>query len=80
MTTLTLRIPDSYHKSIKDISKSENVSINQWITSAVAEKLSALRTADYLEMRAERASREKFERALEALPAAEPLKADKIPD
>ena len=56
MSTLSLRLPESLHKQLKDVAEREGVSINQLITTAVAEKLSALMTADYLEERATRGS------------------------
>ena len=58
MSALSLRLPDSIHKHIKEIAKKEGVSINQFISSAVAEKISAIRTEEYLRERAEKAKRE----------------------
>jgi hypothetical protein len=55
------------------------VSINQLITSAVAEKISVLETEDYLNARAERANREAFEAALKAAPDVEPELEDDRP-
>lgn len=39
MSALSLRLPDSIHRHIKEIAKKERVSINQFISSAVAEKI-----------------------------------------
>lgn len=52
------------------------LSINQFIASAIAEKISALETEDYLTMRAKRAGRNKFEAALAMIPDREPDKHD----
>ncbi len=60
MDALNLRLPDSIHRHIKEIAAEECVSINQFITTAVAEKISALRTEDYLKKRALRADRKAF--------------------
>ena len=49
-----LRIPD-YYKSDIDSLKG-NVSINQFIINALAEKISSLKTLDYLEERANKGS------------------------
>lgn len=38
MSTLSVRLPESLHKKIKEIAKEEKVSINQFISSAAAEK------------------------------------------
>ena len=78
MSTLSLRLPDSLHKKIKDFSIEEGISINQFITSAVSEKMSAFATLDYLEMRAKRADKKKFKKALSRIPDVEPQEYDKI--
>ena len=77
MTTLSLRLPDSYHTMVKEISAKDKISINQFIISAVAEKISALETQDYLEERAARGSRNKFTAILAKVPDCEPADYDK---
>lgn len=78
MTTLSVRLPDSLHKQIRELARKDGISINQFMSSAAAEKLAALMTVEYLEQRAKRASREKFEAALEMLPDTEPEPYDKL--
>jgi len=46
---------------IKKIAKEEKVSINQFISSAAAEKISAIMTVDYLKKEAKRGKRKDFE-------------------
>lgn len=55
MSALNLRLPDSIHRHIKEIAKREGVSINQFISTAVSEKVSAILTEEYLSGRARRA-------------------------
>ncbi len=57
MSTLSLRLPDSLHEMARQLAEEENVSVNQLITLALAEKISALKTADYFQQRGNRASR-----------------------
>jgi hypothetical protein len=64
MSTLSLRLPESLHKQLKAVAERDGVSINQFIATAVAEKLSALATAEYLEERAARGDRGRFDRVL----------------
>ena len=52
MSTISLRLPESLHKSVRELARKESVSINQLITTALAEKLSALLTVEYLDERA----------------------------
>jgi predicted transcriptional regulator len=79
MSTISLRLPDSLHKQVRKLAEKESVSINQLITLALAEKLSALMTEEYLEERAKRGSRKKFERAMAKVPKAKPEEYDRVP-
>ena len=54
MSALNLRLPDSIHRHIREIAKREGVSINQFISTAVSEKVSAILTEEYLSARAGR--------------------------
>lgn len=72
MSTISLRLPESLHRQVRELAKAEDVSINQLITTALAEKMSALMTVDYLEERAKRGSREKFDRVMAKVPDVEP--------
>jgi hypothetical protein len=80
MSTISLRLPDSLHKQIRLLAAQENVSINQLITLAVAEKISALATEDYLEARALRGSRAKFETAMAKVGQVPPEDYDVLPE
>jgi predicted transcriptional regulator len=77
MTTLSVRLPDSLHQMTKQIAEEDHVSINQFIASAVAEKVAALATETYLKERGQRASSAKFHAALAAVPDCMPQDFDK---
>ena len=64
MSTISLRLPESLHKKVRDLAKKENTSINQFVSSALAEKISAMLTEEYIINRANKASKEKFKKAL----------------
>ena len=72
MSAISLRLPNSIHDRARLLSKRDSVSINQFVATAVAEKISAMETEDYFAHRARRASREKFELALAQIPDREP--------
>ena len=78
MSAITVRLPESLHQTVREIARREGVSINQFITLAVAEKVAALRTAEYLEARARRASRKRFEQALAKVADVEPPEWDRL--
>ncbi len=79
MSTFSLRLPDSLHRQVRILAEKESVSINQLITLALAEKISALMTEDYLTERAQRGSREKFERVMVKVAQVEPEEYDRLP-
>ena len=76
MSTLSIRIPDSYHTMVKEVSKIDNISINQFITAAIGEKLTALQTENYLEKRSKKGSKEKFLAVLDKAPDIRPEEYD----
>ncbi|MHB0981182.1 MAG: DUF6290 family protein [Thermoleophilia bacterium] len=76
MSTISLRLPESLHKKVRELAKSEDVSINQLITTALAEKMSALMTVEYLGERAARGDRAKFARAMGKVRDVEPEEDD----
>jgi predicted transcriptional regulator len=76
MSTISLRLPESLHRRVRELARSEDVSINQLITTALAEKMSALLTVDYLEERAARGDRAKFDHAMAKVRDVEPDKDD----
>ena len=76
MSALNLRLPDSVHRHIKDIAREDGVSINTFITSAVAEKISAIMTGDYIAARAKKARKGAFKKVLDRVPKRTPLPGD----
>jgi hypothetical protein len=73
-----LRLPESLHELLRELAKRENVSMNQLITLALAEKISALATEDYIQERAARGERGKFEQAMAKVADVEPLAHDAL--
>ena len=78
MSTISLRLPESLHKRVKDFAKREGVSINQLVNSALTEKMSALLTEEYLEERGKKGNRKKFEDALSKVKDVEPVENDRL--
>ncbi|MBC2693986.1 MAG: toxin-antitoxin system HicB family antitoxin [Desulfobacteraceae bacterium] len=78
MSALSLRLPNSIHRHIKEIASQEDISINQFILSAVSEKISAISTENYLVQRANRANRGDFKKILNNVPNRTPLAGDEL--
>jgi hypothetical protein len=79
MSIVQIQIPDSLQKSLCDLASRDGISIDQFISTAIAEKLSALMTENYLIERAKRGDRTKYEAILAKVPDVEPEAYDKIP-
>ena len=80
MSNVTFQLPDSLFRSIQELVEHEGYSIDQFMASAAAEKLAALRTVDYLRREAAGGRREDFERFLAAVPDREPIDSDRMPE
>lgn len=80
MSTLSLRLPTSLHRNLRELAEREGVSINQIINAAVGEKVAALNTLDYLRERAKRGSRVAFDAVLAKVPDVEPPDYDRLPN
>ena len=78
MSTLSIRLPKSVHEQVKALADAEGISINQFIALAVAEKIAALQTVNYLEERARRGSREKLMAMLAKVTNVEPEDYDRL--
>ena len=79
MSRLSVQLPNSLYKSLQELAEREGVSIEQFIATAVAEKMAALMTESYLAERAKRGDRAKYEAALAQVPDVEPEEYDKLP-
>jgi len=79
MSTLSLRIPDSLHRTLKSAAEQDGVSINQFVSLAVAEKLSAMQTFNLIAEKAAKGSQENFLKAMSMVPAGEVVEGDEIP-
>ncbi len=80
MSALTVRLPLSLQRRLRQLAKRDESTVNQFVASAIAEKLAAMETASYLEKQKRSTSRKKFERALKFIPDVPPIPGDEIPE
>jgi hypothetical protein len=78
MSTVSLNLPESLYKQVCKLAQQDGISLNQFITTAVAEKVAALMTVEYLRERAKRGNLEKFEAVLAKVPDVEPAPHDRL--
>jgi stress-induced morphogen len=79
MSHLNVQLPDSLYKNLQILAQQDGISVNQFIATAVAEKIAALTTETYLEDRAKQGSRERYEELLAKVPDVEPEPYDQLP-
>jgi len=78
MSQLTIRIPASLERPLTELAREDAVSIDQFVSSAIAEKISAVLTLKYLKDRAAKGSREDLRQILNAVPDVEPENSDQL--
>ena len=69
---IALRLPNSLGSELKTFAKKEEISMNQFISTAVAEKMSAVKTYDYLEARSKKGSFKHLRKLLDKVPNKKP--------
>jgi hypothetical protein len=80
MSKLTIELPESLQRSIAALASQEGYSVDQFLASAAAEKIAAIRTVEYLRREAATARREDFDRFLAAVPTRQPVETDRLPE
>ena len=76
-----LKLPASLKEKAARLAKDDGVSLNQWIATAVAQKIGAVETAaEFFERRATRSMPGGLKRHLERAPDLPPQPGDERPD
>lgn len=79
-STYPLRLPASLKENLAHVAEQEGISINQFITLAVAEKLAVMETAQFFSERARRTDMDAFRRVLNREGGEPPRPGDEMPD
>jgi hypothetical protein len=79
-STYSLRLPHSIKAEVERLAKQDGVSVNQFIATAVAEKLSAMRTAEFFAERRARADFAAFDRLMRRRSGEPPASDDAMPE
>jgi len=77
--TYPLRLPRSLKEAVDRLSRQDGTSINQFVATAVAEKVSALQTARFFEDRRARADFKTFDTIMRRRGGKPPREGDEIP-
>jgi hypothetical protein len=70
MSKLTVELPESLKRSIETLARTEGYTVDQFLASAAAEKIAAMRTLEYFRSEAAKGKCEAFERVLASVPSA----------
>ena len=76
MAALTVRLPNSVHNKVKELAERDEISVNQFIASAVAEKMASVMTLDFLTAEAALGRRKDFKAFFAKVPSATPVAGD----
>jgi hypothetical protein len=76
LSTYPLRLPRSIRAGVERLSKKEGVSINQFVSIAVAEKLAMIEAESYFAERQARANLEAFDRLMNRTTGEPPQAGD----
>ncbi len=79
-STYPLRLPVSIKSEAEKLAASEGTSLNQFVATAVAEKVAALRTASYLAERRGHADWKAFDRLMSRKGGQPPRPGDELPE
>jgi predicted transcriptional regulator len=79
MTALTVRLPNSVHQKVRELAEREEISVNQFIASAVSEKMASVLTIDYLKAESAKGNLSDFDYFLSMVPNNAPLTGDELP-
>jgi len=77
--TYPLRLPRSLKEAVERLSREDRTSMNQFVATAVAEKVSALQTAKYFADRQARADFKGFDKIMKRRGGRTPRKGDEMP-
>ena len=76
MSHFALRLPDSLHQYAKELAAKDDASLNQFIVTAVAEKVSAFKTEAFFQQRAALSRAAKAAQVLRKVRKVSPLQGD----
>ena len=78
-TTYPLRLPRSVKAAAEKLAKEEGISLNQFVATAVAEKLAVMNTAAFFTERRARAKMKTLKRLLKRKGGEPPRPGDELP-
>jgi hypothetical protein len=79
VSAYTVEIPESIRRQVEELAARDGVSPEQFLATAAAEKISALKTVEFLREEAASGSRDDWNYVLNRIPDRPPLEGDELP-
>lgn len=79
MSDLSIKFPNSLYATLQHLAQQDGISVDQFIASAVAEKIAALTAETYLQSLAAKANRSDYDAILANVPDVPPEDYDRLP-
>ncbi len=76
--TFPLRLPKSIKAEVMRLAREEGISVNQFVATAVAEKLAVMRTVEFFQARRNRADFAAFDRIMNRSGGEPPREGDEV--
>ena len=78
LSTYPLRLPRSIRSGVERLSKEDGISINQFVSIAVAEKLAMMQAQDYFAQRSARSDLAAFDQLMQRSGGEPPRAGDEV--
>ena len=78
MSSLTIQLPESVRAQVEELAQRDGITVDQFLATAAAEKVSALRTVDFLKGEAAAGRAEDWDFVLSRVTARPPLPGDEL--
>ena len=79
MKRLQIRLPETIHERVSKLAKQDQVSMNQFMVTAISNEIVRQETHPFFQARAARFDEDEFLRALNEIPSTPPEKRDRMP-
>lgn len=76
MASITLKLPQSIQRHLQEMAAQDGVAVDQFVASAVTEKIAAITAETYLRQRAKRADPAALAAVLDKVPVRAPVAGD----
>jgi predicted transcriptional regulator len=78
MSSYSLNLPNELLEEIQQVAQASQLSMDQWVLNAIAQKLESEKTQQLFQRYAQQADFERFDQILARVPDVEPIPGDEL--